>query len=101
RALSLTQLEQVYAIARTQMLANLGPGLRTTRAQLAGTPSPADRSFVASRPGKPCVRCGAAIECYSLGEPPRWTWSCPRCQPMPQLVDDATSHRCVRGRCPH
>jgi endonuclease-8 len=89
RALALTQLEQIYAIARTQMLANLGPGPRTTRAQLAGTPPQADRYFVYSRTGKPCVRCGAAIECYSLGEPARWTWSCPRCQRMPHLVDDA------------
>jgi len=33
-----------------------------------------------SRTRQPCPRCTAAIDCYQLGDPPRWTWSCPRCQ---------------------
>ena len=32
------------------------------------------------RTGAPCVRCGTPIVCYSLGDPPRWTWSCLKCQ---------------------
>jgi formamidopyrimidine-DNA glycosylase len=28
-----------------------------------------------------CTRCGGAIEVAQLGEPPRLTWWCPRCQP--------------------
>jgi endonuclease-8 len=28
-----------------------------------------------------CTVCGSAIESARLGEPPRWTWWCPRCQP--------------------
>ncbi len=36
-----------------------------------------------SRSNKPCSRCGALITCYQLGDPPRWTWSCPNCQPPP------------------
>jgi endonuclease-8 len=36
-----------------------------------------------SRTGKPCSRCGASITAYQLGDPPRWTWSCPTCQPPP------------------
>ena len=34
-----------------------------------------------SRTNQPCPRCTASIECYQLGDPPRWTWSCPKCQP--------------------
>jgi endonuclease-8 len=74
-------LEAIYAIARRQMLANLGPAPRTTRAALTGAP-PGARYFVYSRTGKPCARCGAAIACTSQGDdPPRWTWWCPTCQP--------------------
>jgi endonuclease VIII len=74
-------LARIYELARAQMLANLGPGPRTTRASLAGAPRDA-RYFVYSRTGKPCTRCGTAIQCVSQGDsPPRWTWWCPTCQP--------------------
>ncbi len=33
-----------------------------------------------SRSHQPCPRCGASIAVYQLGDPPRWTWSCPDCQ---------------------
>jgi endonuclease VIII len=43
-----------------------------------------ERDFSAySRTGKPCPRCSASIIAYQLGDPPRWTWSCPDCQPAP------------------
>jgi endonuclease-8 len=68
-------LEAIYAAARRLMVANLepGPGLR------GGPPRNAYLAY--GRTGKPCVRCGEPIVCFSLGEPPRWTWSCPTCQP--------------------
>ena len=80
--LAAAQLAAIYATAREVMLANLGPGARTTRGDLAGEIPPSDdeRYFVYGRSGKPCRRCERAIEVYRLGDPPRWTWSCPRCQ---------------------
>ncbi len=85
-ALGEARLAAIYAAARELMLPNLGPGARTTRADLAGAASPPsgdERYFVYSRSGQPCRRCGSAIEAYQLGDPPRWTWSCPRCQAPP------------------
>lgn len=80
-ALTVPALDALYATARELMLDNLGPGPRTTRDRLAGDAPSDDRYFVYSRSGKPCRRCQTAIACYPLGDPPRWTWSCPRCQP--------------------
>ena len=82
-ALDEARLAAIYTTARELMLENLGPAPRTTRADLSGQPRDGDRYFVYSRSGKPCRRCGSAIEGYQLGDPPRWTWSCPRCQPAP------------------
>lgn len=100
--LTVELLTAIYETAREVMRDNLGPGPRTTRDKLAGDRPGDDRYFVYGRSGKPCRRCatahvgqsgpgarpagagaGAPIECYALGEPPRWTWSCPRCQPPP------------------
>lgn len=69
--LSEDRLAAVYAKARELMLAGLQPAAR-----LAGRP----RFAVYSRTGQPCPRCGAAIIVQPLGDPPRWTWSCARCQ---------------------
>lgn len=82
-ALGVERLTALYEIARTQMRANLGPGLRTTRDRIAALSQPvaADRYFVYRRVDKPCVRCAASIVCYAQGhDPMRWTWSCPGCQ---------------------
>jgi endonuclease-8 len=82
-ALAPALLEAIYATARDLMLQNLRPGARTTRGDLAGqatAPASDERYFVYGRSGKPCRRCEAALEVYQLGDPPRWTWSCPRCQ---------------------
>ena len=90
-ALGAARLAAIYAEARELMLPNLGPGARTTRADLAGEarpPSRDERYFVYSRGGQPCRRCGTAIEAYQLGDPPRWTWSCPRCQGAPAAADN-------------
>lgn len=70
-------LERIYAAAHRLMLANAEP----SRGQSAMLPPRNAAPFaVYGRTGRPCPRCGAAIACYSLGEPPRWTWSCPKCQ---------------------
>jgi endonuclease-8 len=79
-ALDPAQLVAIYDTARDVMLANLGPGPRATREQLAGEAAGDDRYFVYGRSGKPCRRCGAPIECANEGDPPRWTWWCPGCQ---------------------
>jgi endonuclease-8 len=71
-------LEAIYRHASAIMAATLPkqPG--------GPVQSQTDGGFqVYSRTGKPCPRCGARIACYALGEPPRWTWSCPACQPVP------------------
>ncbi|HET9623918.1 MAG TPA: DNA-formamidopyrimidine glycosylase family protein [Kofleriaceae bacterium] len=82
-ALGVERLAALYTIARTQMLANLGPGPRTTRARIAALSQPVtgERFFVYRRVDQACVRCGASIICYAQGhDPMRWTWSCPGCQ---------------------
>jgi len=67
-------LEAIFAAAHRLMAARLPTGGHP----LAGT---AIRDHaVYGKTGKPCPRCGAPIACYSLGQPPRWTWSCPGCQ---------------------
>lgn len=89
--LDIEQLVRVYETARAQMRANLGPGPRTTRDRLAGDTPDDDRYFVYGRSGRPCRTCGTAIDCYRLGQPPRWTWSCANCQPVPSDLDTETS----------
>jgi endonuclease-8 len=70
-ALSLDEIASVYASARELMLAGL---TRTAPRQAA------DRFAVYSKTNRPCPRCTSPIVAYQLGDPPRWTWSCPRCQ---------------------
>jgi endonuclease-8 len=76
-ALAPAVLEAIYAAARRQMRATLVTAPRS----LSGVRSDRAAHLVYGRTGQPCPRCGASIQCYSLGEPPRWTWSCPGCQP--------------------
>lgn len=71
-------LEAIYAAARRLMLARVGP--QPGRSPLL-PPRNAAPYLAYSRTGQPCTRCGTPITCYSLGDPPRWTWSCPTCQP--------------------
>ncbi|HEY5951819.1 MAG TPA: DNA-formamidopyrimidine glycosylase family protein [Kofleriaceae bacterium] len=68
--LSQPEIAAVYAAARELMLAGL-------EARGAGRQTFA----VYSKTGRPCPRCTTPITAYRLGDPPRWTWSCPRCQP--------------------
>ncbi len=59
-------LAQIYETARELMQASVDNNMRDLAAY--------------SRTNKPCPRCGARIIAYQLGDPPRWTWSCPHCQ---------------------
>ena len=70
-ALSQDEIAAVYAAARELMLGGLSP-----EARAAGRREHA----VYSKTNRPCPRCSAPIQAYQLGDPPRWTWSCPRCQ---------------------
>ncbi|MGN6110466.1 MAG: DNA-formamidopyrimidine glycosylase family protein [Kofleriaceae bacterium] len=82
-ALDDATLADLYATAHEVMSANLGPGPRRTRSALSGDASGDARFHVYSRTGQPCRACRTSIECYALGAPPRWTWSCPVCQRSP------------------
>jgi endonuclease VIII len=66
-ALDEDRLAAIYATARDIMLEKLDP-------------APRYDYFVYSRTHQPCRTCGTPIACYSLGDPARWTWSCPQCQ---------------------
>jgi endonuclease-8 len=80
------EIASVYTSAREQMLASLqavrsGPNHR-----------------VYSRTNQPCPRCGTSITAYQLGDPPRWTWSCPTCQRgNPQVQTCVSGNRSRRG----
>lgn len=63
----------LYRSAREQMLANL---------TLAAPRASRDLFAVYSKTNRPCTRCATPISAYQLGDPPRWTWSCPKCQPQ-------------------
>jgi endonuclease-8 len=100
--LDLEALAAIYAAAHRLMTASVGePAHGAARAFAAGrdlSARPSLRSApyqVYSRTGQPCPRCGAAIACYALGEPPRWTWSCPTCQPA--IPHTASGHQAGRG----
>ena len=77
-------LERIVATAQTQLAANVmdrsqtlsvATGRRTTRSL-----DPAAKLWVYSRGGKPCRRCGAAIQSSKTGPDARLTYWCPVCQ---------------------
>lgn len=82
RELAESEVVALYTTARELMLENLGGWPRATRDALAGDAPGDERYFVYGRTNKPCRRCGTPIECYALGDPARWTWSCPQCQSL-------------------
>ncbi len=69
-------LRRLYATGRRLLRANLVPGPRTTRGELAGTGA----LWVYRRAGRECLRCGAAIRTARLGRGRRSTYWCPACQ---------------------
>jgi endonuclease VIII len=84
-------LEAIYAAAHRLMKASIGvrPGGMPQNAAVRN----AARHAVYSRTGQPCPRCGTPIGCYQLGDPPRWTWSCPSCQPPSTMLPTPVSTR--------
>jgi endonuclease-8 len=86
-ALTDTDLDRIVGISREQLAANVmtrsqtlssATGRRTTRSL-----NPHDRLWVYSRGGKPCRRCGAAIQSAKSGQDARASYWCPNCQPAP------------------
>jgi endonuclease VIII len=59
------KLAQLYAAAHELMTASVHGGRAAYRVYLQHQ----------------CTVCGGRIESAQQGEPPRWTWWCPRCQP--------------------
>lgn len=77
RALDPATLAAIYAAAHRLMSQSLAANAPRGREQVSR-----DLGFaVYSRTGRPCPRCATAIVCEQLGDPPRWTWWCPTCQP--------------------
>jgi endonuclease-8 len=74
------KLDEMLTIARKVMLASVRIAGRTTRSSL----DPGGRLWVYGRGGKPCRRCGAAIQASKSGDDARLTYWCPRCQPPPR-----------------
>jgi len=74
----------IFTDAQRLLAANATPGGGPRRTLLGaarrGVEDADDRYFVYGRTNKPCRRCQTPIVCFSLGEPPRWTWACPTCQ---------------------
>lgn len=90
-------LEAIYAAAHRLMKASVErrpghPGRPDRPPQNAALRSAASYA-VYSRTGQPCPRCGTPIACYPLGDPPRWTWSCPSCQPPSTPLPTAVGTR--------
>lgn len=83
-ALADADLERIIDISREQLAANVmgrsrtlssASGRRTTRSL-----DPGAKLWVYSRRGKPCRRCGAAIQSRKTGPDARLTYWCPACQ---------------------
>ncbi|MGH9617560.1 MAG: Fpg/Nei family DNA glycosylase [Acidobacteriaceae bacterium] len=82
------ELEQIVCTARQVLQANVAEqesgqistyaGMRRT----ANTLNPSARLWVYGRDGKPCRRCGNAIEMRKHGLSARTTFWCPVCQPL-------------------
>jgi endonuclease VIII len=70
--LTLEAIAEIYTAARRLMKRSL---------ELTAPRASRDRFAVYSKTHQRCTRCGTSISAYRLGDPPRWTWSCPRCQP--------------------
>ena len=80
------ELADIAAIARRTMKANVADEAKSgivTYTGLRRTTGSADRGarlWVYGRRGRPCRRCGAAIESRKQGAGARTTFWCPRCQ---------------------
>jgi endonuclease-8 len=84
RALGAERLLALFRRGRELLRRNLGGWPRTTTREVEpGSPWPRDlpRLFVYERTGRPCLRCGAAVEFFRQGDFASPTYFCPACQP--------------------
>jgi endonuclease-8 len=77
-------LERIVNVARDALQANVLTRVQTLSVSMARTTTramdPNSRLWVYGRGGKPCRRCGTAIESRKTGLDARLTYWCPRCQ---------------------
>ena len=92
-SLSDDRLDALVTTARRLMQANVtdasGGGIVTYTGfrRTTGRSDPGARLWVYGRRGRPCRRCGTAIESRKQGLDARTTYWCPRCQPAPEVAD--------------
>ena len=84
----LTPVERIDAATRDALLADAARLLArnvaaTSSARVTTTAGEPGNLYVYGRGGKPCRRCGTRLRSAPLGDPPRRTAWCPRCQPEP------------------
>lgn len=72
------QLLAILRLARKLMLANVR--MRTPARITTGSLSRDRRTYVYGRGGKPCRKCGTAVQYMRQGPDARGTYWCPRCQ---------------------
>lgn len=89
------KLTALLSTARGLMRQNLAGEPRRTRPSLSGP-----RLWVYERGGAPCLVCGARVERRVHGDPPRSTYSCPRCQSTAPTTESAARARSPRGSWP-
>jgi endonuclease VIII len=82
-------LRRVLGTAERLLAANATAG-RTARVTTDERTAPRSRTWVYGRAGRPCLRCGARIRTARLGDPPRPTYWCPRCQAGAAAVSPAS-----------
>ena len=84
RTLDAAGWERVFRHGAELLRQNLGPGRRTTTADVSRGMRPTrgkGRVWVYARGGRPCYRCGTTIASLREGELSRSTYYCPSCQP--------------------
>jgi endonuclease VIII len=93
-SLSEEQLAEVVSVARQQLASNVledsGAGIVTYRGRGRRTThrsNPGESLWVYGRKGEPCRRCGELVRRRAQGVDVRFTFWCPRCQPMPDGTD--------------
>ena len=86
------QLKDMFTLARKLLKANIRNGVSAATAdgggivtytglrRTTGRADPGERSWVYSRRGKPCRKCGTPIEYRKTGSGARGLYWCPRCQ---------------------
>lgn len=84
-------VEAVVTTAQRLMEANRHRAVQATTGDLR----PGQGTWVHSRSGRPCRRCGTGIRVAMIGVAPRdrTAFYCPSCQPGPTPTDDGRAQR--------